>query len=645
MRRRRRELRINFNIASLLAQRQIERTTKAISRALSHLSSGQRFTSAAEDASGLAISTGLASQVRSLARSAQNINEGMSHLQTADSAVGNLMELVQRMRELAIQASNGTLSQSDRANLDLEVQQLYAEYTRLVSQTNFNGSKLLDGSFGTVSIQVGADAEDTVDIAIGDAIDALTKTIGTGTFSTPSSIAAEIPGEIKTADLNGDGNDDLVVQSNTRNSEDVGIYYGNGDGTFSDRVTLMMGATTSIEIDDFDNDGKDDILLGTSTSVLFYKNLGSENFVSAATTSLSGGVIAMTSGDINHDGHLDIIRSFGVGPTSQMEVLLGNGSGTFTASSTWLTGFSGGYASGLQLGDLNGDGDLDLIYGATAGGTTPLYIYHGDGAGNFTDSGAAITAPNGYTVQSATLSDINNDGSLDILIGARKSGSPTLLLSYLNNGAGAFSLTSSDTIGTSVTTSANGLTATDLNLDGYTDMVVFSQTDKTLTAFLGTGDGNFGPMASIGTTYTIHGGTVGDFNGDGIPDVIGFSFSSDALALFLSETTERQAHGSEIGVETQTKAQNMLGISDNTLRNLSELRATLGAQMNRLESALSVTLMTRENLAQAKSSLEDADIGYETTELVRQQILQQAQTSVLTQANFSLRAVLELLRF
>ena len=286
------------------------RTTKAIARALEHLSSGKRINSASEDASGLAISTGLTSQARSLTRSAQNINEAMSYLQTADSVVGSLSQIVQRIREVAVQASSGLLSDADRNNLNIEVQQLYAEYNRLVSQSDFNGTKLLDGTFGLKSVQAGSNSGDTISIETGNANNMMTQTVGTGTFASRTTIGiGTTPADLRAVDLDDDGYQDLVV----RNSNGVGLYFGNADGTFSGRTTLVSNTPTSIDINDFDGDGKDDVVVATSTTVTFYKNKGARQFDSgqALTGLTSGNTSQVVSGDVNGDGKIDLIRSYG----------------------------------------------------------------------------------------------------------------------------------------------------------------------------------------------------------------------------------------------------------------------------------------------------------------------------------------------
>jgi flagellin len=161
---------INTNVASLNSQRSLNMSQNALATSLQRLSSGLRINSAKDDAAGLAISERMTSQIRGLNQAARNANDGISLAQTAEGALGEIGNNLQRIRELAIQSSNSTNSASDRASLDAEAQQLIAEITRVSSQTQFNGLNLLDGSFTSQSFQVGANANQTIDVSrIADA--------------------------------------------------------------------------------------------------------------------------------------------------------------------------------------------------------------------------------------------------------------------------------------------------------------------------------------------------------------------------------------------------------------------------------------------------------------------------------------------
>ena len=158
---------INTNIASLNAQRNLDKSQSANQQALQRLSSGLRINSAKDDAAGLAISTRFTSQIKGLNVAVRNAGDGIALAQTAEGALGSMNENLQRIRELAVQSANATNSDVDREALQAEVDQLVAEISRTADETDFNGRKLLDGSF-SATFQIGANAGQTVDVSIGE---------------------------------------------------------------------------------------------------------------------------------------------------------------------------------------------------------------------------------------------------------------------------------------------------------------------------------------------------------------------------------------------------------------------------------------------------------------------------------------------
>ncbi|CAD85504.1 MAG TPA: flagellin domain-containing protein [Nitrosomonas europaea] len=154
---------INTNIASLNAQRNLNVSQNSLSTALQRLSSGLRINSAKDDAAGLAISERMTSQIRGMNQAARNANDGISLAQTAEGALVEIGNNLQRIRELAVQSANATNSEDDREALQKEVTQLIDEIQRVGEQTSFNGTKLLDGSFASQIFQVGANEGETID--------------------------------------------------------------------------------------------------------------------------------------------------------------------------------------------------------------------------------------------------------------------------------------------------------------------------------------------------------------------------------------------------------------------------------------------------------------------------------------------------
>ncbi|BFN13759.1 flagellin [Marinobacter sp. RI1] len=159
---------INTNIASLSAQNQLNKSQQLSNQALERLSSGLRINSAKDDAAGLAISSRFDAQVRGLNQAVRNANDGISLAQTAEGALGETGNILQRIRELSVQSANASNSSSDRQALQDEVNQLVSELDRISTTTNFNGQNLLDGTFGTAKFQVGADANQVITASTGN---------------------------------------------------------------------------------------------------------------------------------------------------------------------------------------------------------------------------------------------------------------------------------------------------------------------------------------------------------------------------------------------------------------------------------------------------------------------------------------------
>ena len=161
-------LRVNSNLFSMTAQRNLSNVSNRLGGNFSRLSSGLRIATAADDAAGLGISERMRSQIRSLQQAGRNANDGISLVQTAEGALSEVSANLVRMRELAVQAANGTLNSGDRAALNEEFTALVDEIDRVADQTSFNGVALLDGSTTSLSIQVGTESGETIDLTLTD---------------------------------------------------------------------------------------------------------------------------------------------------------------------------------------------------------------------------------------------------------------------------------------------------------------------------------------------------------------------------------------------------------------------------------------------------------------------------------------------
>jgi flagellin len=169
---------INTNVSATLASNAIVRNERAMSTAMERLSTGKRINSASDDAAGLAIASRMSSQVKGLEQAARNANDAISMTQTVEGAGKEILNILTRMKELAVQAGSGTYSDTDRDAMDLEYQQLEAEILRIETNTKWNGQALLDGA-DTVAVQIGAGSGQTMSLSFGD----WTTTANSGVFS------------------------------------------------------------------------------------------------------------------------------------------------------------------------------------------------------------------------------------------------------------------------------------------------------------------------------------------------------------------------------------------------------------------------------------------------------------------------------
>jgi len=230
-------LAVNTNLLALNGQRNLNQSAMGVSSALQRLSSGLRINSAKDDAAGLAISSRMTSQVRGLDQAIRNANDGISVAQVAEGALQEVTNSLQRMRELAVQSANDTNSSSDRASLQAEVTQLQSEVTRISSTTEFNGTKVLDGTFTNAKFQVGFRANQTINISIGNTA---ANTIGNNSVTGDSADVSGINSAVAAAaNVNG-GSGSTVTTANRITAQTLTISGNLGQDTVA--VTLGESA-------------------------------------------------------------------------------------------------------------------------------------------------------------------------------------------------------------------------------------------------------------------------------------------------------------------------------------------------------------------------------------------------------------------
>lgn len=233
---------VNVNIPSLNAQRNLNRTQSQLATALQRLSSGLRINSARDDAAGLSIAVRFTSQIRGANQAARNASDGISLAQTAEGALSEIVNNLQRIRELAVQSANSTNSATDRASLNAEASQLIAEIDRVSTQTTFNGVVLLDGTFTAQTFQVGADAGNT--ITITSIASSRTAALGVGSGS---SYATDITSGALTTTAISAG--DVVLNNYQVGATSTdGVSYSYGDGSAIAKVAAINAVSGSTNV-------------------------------------------------------------------------------------------------------------------------------------------------------------------------------------------------------------------------------------------------------------------------------------------------------------------------------------------------------------------------------------------------------------
>lgn len=609
---------LGSNIASLKTQRRLSDATRGLTTSFERLSSGLRINKASDDAAGLSISEGLNYYNRISLQASRNAKDAQSKLNIADSALGELSNIVTRIAELSQQAGTGSITSTQRNALDAEAQALRDEYNRVIEVTSWNGTKIFNLNATTDEYQVGEGENGILRSDIGKY--APTSATASGVFAASSSYGlANGSRTVWVADYNGDNKLDVVASG-----DEVRIFIGIGDGTFS-TTTALETATASTQVmgGDFDGDSKQDFIFTSAASnAVFFRRGNGDGTFSARTTIVNSFIFGnnggSAAGDFNGDGFQDFAYSEG----TELRMLYGNGNGTFRAPATMTIGD----VSSFETADFNGDGRTDLAIG-DYGSSQVRIVLGAAGFGNPTTSASlSVLLPVG-----SVIGDYNGDGKLDIA--SRQDAGNGYV--FFGNGNGTFGA------GLSGGYTGEPVASIDANADGRADLVF---TDgSALIIGLSNGDGTFSRGSSIATGNEGGKGKVADFNGDGVLDVAfnqGGSVRELVVgilggALSLNLTT--------VDLTTQSAALTTLDSMRSSLSKIAAGRGKIGADVGRLGFAESVASQTALQTEAARSRIRDADVAEEVALLTRNQILQQAGTAVLAQANQAPALALRLL--
>jgi flagellin len=510
---------INTNYLSLVAQNNLNKSQSSLNSAIERLSSGMRINSAKDDAAGQAIANRFTANVKGLTQAARNANDGISLAQTTEGSLNEINNNLQRVRELSVQAANGTNSSSDLSSIQAEIKQRLDEIDRVSAQTQFNGVNVL-AKDSKLSIQVGANDGETIDI---DLKEITSKTLGLGNL-----------------DLSKKGLDLSTVATAATTT----VVPASTGTTTSVNLTAVDSATASsfdVYVDSADADK------------LYVSNDGGTTFYDATYSSASG--------VLTFDSSTPVTPTTPTATTAGQEISVGGGATVNV--------------------------DNVKVVDSNAAATIDMYV---DDTGNF-----FVSRDGGTNVIAATFNATNGQVTYDSA-------------DFATEAPPAGAISSSITKYEVPPVAVPAVTA---NLSG-----------------LAAGD--------VGASPTLHKVTNAD-GSDGGYVVKGTKNGSDVYY---------KANVASDGTVTLGEQYNPdpLKSIDAALAGVDELRSQLGAVQNRFESTITNLNNTTNNLSAARSRIEDADYAVEVSNMTRAQILQQAGTSVLAQANQTTQSVLSLLR-
>lgn len=651
---------IGSNIGSLRAANASSAANDALKMSMERLSTGKRINSAKDDAAGLAIATRMTSQIKTMAVAARNANDGISMAQTAEGALGEVTNMLQRMKELAGQAANGSLGASERKSLQSEVGQLTAQINDISNKTNFNGINLLDGSVKNVTLQTGSQAGQTTSLSLANTS---ASALGLNGY--------RVEGQATTG----------RISAATINASDIQI---NGKNAFAANLTAGTAETTAAAINT--NTGQ------TGVSAQAYNTLSGGPIASGGVTSSTGFSIAVGGGTaVNITGAngqelVDKINRDVGGISAQLDnegkIVLSNDTGktiVIAGADSGKAGFTNGtYGGFVALSSSNGQ-PIDIKRGTTGDATDLTAIGLNETTGTNTLKGSTTGTGlldgtddvkiNGVTIGSsndasaASKAAAINAKSADSGVTATASTTAIVALDATKITAGQKLFVNGAEVTFADTDGSTGMSMSDvvknINSAGISGLVASSDTSGNLILTSSTGNDIKLAEDAAGAAPT----TVLSMKGDDGTAATGFALrgrvelkSNTGAEIRVEGSTAslgkvglaaqggaKDMVGGALNVSTQANASVAMSAIDKALDKISSIRGDLGAVQNRLQVTVNNLTTTSSNLQEARSRIEDTDFSSESTALAKAQILGQASTAMLAQANQSQQGVLKLL--
>jgi flagellin len=652
-------LTVNTNISALNAQRAGLDSSEEMATAMERLASGKRINSAVDDAAGLAISARMEAQISGLNQAVRNSYDAISLVQTAEGALQEYGEILQRIRELAIQSGGGAPSNLDRVNLHAEVAQLQEELARIANSTRFNGEILLNGSFTSKDFQIGQSNQEEVSVSVGNL---RPETIGAYTQNLLTNVGT-IEGQATKSNIGSEG---------------ASI----DNGVLEQQITVAVGTETprTFQVD-----------AGDSARVIADKlNRSGAAINSRATTTIN---VYVENAENQGDFSFKLSNSSNDSFEQTIEVTSGAASKTQALASQINTGYANHNISATVKTDDSGNEYVELFqsngydiildeYATTPdaaihldmGGQDELVLTGDSGAGKVVIGGTVIAdAPDTFLLSST-------DSTNSVLVGNRASISFQDVITDEDNDFvlwkdKTFELTVND--GTTITVSTDGLASDDdaqitdsvatADIASFTDIVTNLNKSIAYELSLITDEDDTAYGIDVDVVFTTGSNTLefkvqnGVSNSDSIlyldesstPSLVfedvGFTDAEGNTAVEFTASggetspTETVRYVSQIDISSRDSALLAMTVVDAALQTVAANRGLLGAVANRLESTIQNLMTTSENTAASLSRIMDTDYAAESTRLAKAQVLQQASISILAQANATTQSVLKLL--
>jgi len=713
---------VNTNVSSLTAQRALAESASMLDTAMERLSTGKKINSASDDAAGLAIVQRMTAQINGLNMAVKNANDGIAMTQSVEGALVEVSDMLQRLRELAVQAANSTNTDTDRGFIQEEVNLLLAEISRVSANTRYNGQLVLDGSFVNKQLQVGTEGGEVINLSVGSvAADKL------GAYKvTGDRIEAQLGDGAGSLNNITDVTDDIIINGNSV-SKTIDVVAKDSAKAVASKINAVSGETgVTAEAktyaflnSEYATDQSYSILVNNVTTGTFVMSRSNVTDAVSKINAISGstGVIAEATSDNKvrlyaSDGADMLIENQSSGTALRVQSVSHDGS-SVQPSQIWhrATGDTAGAGTALEKGnatntsytlvqsstgqkysfDISGtdgypttaeiEADLNGISGVSgfkvetiSGNTTDFKV-------TATETFGAFEIYQGSDVTDSTKKQTFSGVGKHIEIAAQTAG--TYNWRIANDDTGEKFDFSWTAVGNNGATDALALVNAINGVSGLTGFSAYEDDGTSTTVHLH-GPANFGEWTltdqsdSAVTVTNNNDGSLNEFdkalaaggNTNDSATIQGSISLSSSKAFSVTQSAEEtnvvtdpkvatgsldndnyfvtQAAGlktvSNIDLRTTAGAGSALSILDGAIEKISSMRADLGAVENRLEHTVSNLMNVAENTANSRSRIDDADYSAESANLAKAQVLNQAGTAMLAQANARSQLVLQLLQ-